>query len=67
MSQIRAAFERMRTFHVTIEPTKANFLYHKLTILGHIISAQGIRMSSEPTSVVLRAPFQLTPKRYNAF
>jgi hypothetical protein len=56
LTHLEAGFLRIREANALLEPSKCNFNYQKLTILGHIIDQTGVSISEEKTVAVLNAP-----------
>jgi len=52
LSRLRSVFERLQEAGLKLKPQKCAFLQRKVTLLGHVVSAEVIHTDPKKTSAV---------------
>ena len=67
LCNLQAVFERLRQAGLKLHPCKCHLLRHKVTYLGHVVSAQGIAPDPDKTDRVNLWPIPHSAKEVQQF
>ena len=67
LTQSRLCLDRCRQARLSLNPSKCAFFVTSDTLLGHIISQEGIAMDPDKVQAILNAPVPSTAKALNRF
>ena len=67
LCNLQAVFERFRQAGLKLHPRKCHLLWHKVTYLGHVVSAQGIAPDPDKTDRVNLWPIPHSAKEVQQF
>ena len=65
LTQSRLCLDRCRQARLSLNPSKCAFFVTSDTLLGHIISQEGIAMDPDKVHAILNAPMPCTVKAFN--
>ncbi|XP_039761835.1 uncharacterized protein LOC120634993 [Pararge aegeria] len=67
MRNLSNIFDRLRKFHLKLQPDKCEFLRREVSYLGHIITDEGVKPNPEKTRAVEEFPIPKRPKDIKSF
>ena len=67
IKHLKLVFKKCRIYQICLNPDKSDFMVWKGTILGHIVSKNGISMDFEKTKIIVELPRPRNPKQVQEF
>jgi hypothetical protein len=67
ISHLRQAFERCRTYGISLNPAKSILGVDEGKLLGHIIAEDGVKMDLERVEAIQKVPLPQTKKALQSF
>ncbi|KAJ0177013.1 hypothetical protein K1T71_007022 [Dendrolimus kikuchii] len=67
INNLKAVFNRLRSFNLKLQPEKCEFLRKEVAYLGHIIGEDGVKPNPDKIKAVTNYPIPQSPKDIKSF
>jgi hypothetical protein len=67
LMNMRACFERCRSYNLKLRPTKCDFFKNQINFLRHVVSKNGVEMDPKKVDAILKIPIPDTPAKLHSW